>query len=516
MNWTLKYRPKQVKDLNLTKVKQQLLQFMSDGYIPSTLLFAGPKGTGKTSSSRLVAAVLNEPRNEPLVDQVYFHHQKPMHSFVEPDLKLKMITNILSGQSYIVNEIDAASHRGIEDIRALKERVFLPPVEGKMSVFILDEVHMLTTPAFNALLKLLEEPPNHAVFILATTEPEKIPATVTSRCQVLRFRRAQSQEIMTALNQITRKEKLKVDSTSLNLIAQLADGSFRDAVKYLELATVNHQVKIDQIEKLIGRSMELEAKEFLSLILAKNEANLTHFFQNLREQNANEKIFLTAFVNLIYQQLLISIRSNSKKSLINKTIALFLLKQFNCFALLNGMIPFLGIELRALEIIEKSQKKSNHQAKPQSPTSKIDSLTPAQKPLKQPTKLAASPKIQITQLGDGNELIKQWDKFLKLVEVRNSTIAALLRSANPAKGNKGKIILYVYYRFHQEQLTNPKIVNLIQEVLSHLSLGFIQFEFVLKATKTKSITTNRSIALSPASVNQTQPQLAQAAAEALM
>ncbi len=521
MNWTLKYRPKQIKALNLEVIRKQLLQFMHDGYIPTTLLFAGPKGTGKTSSSRLVAAVLNEPKNEQLVDQVYFQHKNATKSLVEPDLKLKMINNILTGQSYIVNEIDAASHRGIDHIRELKERVFLPPVEGKMSVFILDEVHMLTTPAFNALLKILEEPPDHAIFILATTEPEKIPATVISRCQVLRFRQAQDEEIIDVLSRIAKKEKLETTKPALSLIAHLAEGSFRDAIKYLELATIDHQLKIDQIEKLVGKSMEAEAKHFLELILRKNQLDLTAFFQNLRNQNANEKVFLTAFVHLLYQQLLLNIQSSSKKTLINKTVALYLLNHFNSFALLNQVMPFLGIELKALEIIEKSQKKG--------PRSKQSTILSKKKPQTTdiPVITAQTNKTDLIQkkplktekivLGDGNELIKQWDKFLKLVEARNSTIAALLRSANPAQGDKGQLILYVYYRFHQEQLSNPKIVHLIQEVLSHLSLGFIQFKFVLKAAKPKvNSLSDQPIDLAHQALGQKSVQLAQVAAKALM
>ncbi len=308
MNWTLKYRPDQVKKLHLTETRKQLLKFLKDGFIPQVLLFAGPKGTGKTSSSRLVAAVLNEAKNKPLIQAVYFKKEKPKKPLVEPNQKDPLIQKILTGKSYVVQEIDAASYRGIDDVRELKNRAFTPPVEGLMNIFILDEVHMLTTPAFNALLKLLEEPPDHAVFILATTEPEKIPETVTSRCQVLRFRKASKAELVQALTQVAQAEKIKADKKALELLADLADGSFRDAIKYLELSVKDRQLDLEKVQTVLGSSLKDEAKLFLNLVINKNASGITNLFNNLREKQADEKVFHKAFVRLLYDYLTLEIK----------------------------------------------------------------------------------------------------------------------------------------------------------------------------------------------------------------
>ncbi|MBU0576226.1 AAA family ATPase, partial [Patescibacteria group bacterium] len=209
MSWQRIYRPKTIQGLHLTNVRETLQQLMDKGQIPQVLLFAGPKGTGKTSLARIIGAMLNDPANEKVVDYQFFNGSKPKNNkYVEPDFELNFNDRIYRGKSFIVQEMDAASNRGIDDIRELKERVALPPQDGKMTVYILDEAHMLTSAAFNALLKLLEEPPVHAVFILATTEFHKIPETIKSRCSVIHFRKADHEELKQALRGVLEAEKI--------------------------------------------------------------------------------------------------------------------------------------------------------------------------------------------------------------------------------------------------------------------------------------------------------------------
>src|SRR5579859_2130216 len=190
MSWYRQYRPITLAGLHLVSVRETLQQLLGSGQFPHALLFAGPKGTGKTSAARIVGAILNDPANAEFVQSVFFggkKKSKAVVNFQEPNSSDPIVQQIQRGTSYVVIELDAASHRGIDDIRQLKERVHLPPAEGLIALYILDEAHMLTTEAFNALLKLLEEPPPHAVFILATTELHKIPETIISRCAVVQL-----------------------------------------------------------------------------------------------------------------------------------------------------------------------------------------------------------------------------------------------------------------------------------------------------------------------------------------
>jgi len=157
MAWHRKHRPQLVSELHLASVRTALEKLMASKNFPQVFLFAGPKGTGKTSTSRILGAMLNDPLNADVVDAFFF--KKPLkkaRSLQNPDIKSDFSRRVYEGNSFVVQEMDAASNRGIDDIRALKERVMLPPQEGKVTVYILDEAHMLTTEAFNALLKLLE------------------------------------------------------------------------------------------------------------------------------------------------------------------------------------------------------------------------------------------------------------------------------------------------------------------------------------------------------------------------
>jgi DNA polymerase-3 subunit gamma/tau len=206
--------------------------------IAHAYLFSGPRGTGKTSTAKILAKSLN-----------CIHGPTP-----EPCNVCANCESINSGTSMDVFEIDAASNRGIDEIRELRETVKFAPVDGQYKVYIIDEVHMLTTEAFNALLKTLEEPPAHVVFILATTEAHKIPATIHSRCQRYDFRRIGAVEIEGRLAAVVKHEGLSVASDALKLIASHADGGLRDALSILDQCTTmeNGIITADKVRQLLG------------------------------------------------------------------------------------------------------------------------------------------------------------------------------------------------------------------------------------------------------------------------
>ena len=199
-------------------IRTTLKNALASGKIAHAYLFTGPRGTGKTSTAKILAKSLN-----------CVNGPTP-----EPCNKCPSCDKITSGISMDVLEIDAASNRGIDEIRDLRETVKFAPVDGRFKVYIIDEVHMLTTEAFNALLKTLEEPPGHVVFILATTEPHKIPATIHSRCQRYDFRRISQAEIESRLSDVAAGSGLEVEADALKLIAAHADGGMRDALSILD------------------------------------------------------------------------------------------------------------------------------------------------------------------------------------------------------------------------------------------------------------------------------------------
>src|SRR6266480_4765989 len=204
-----KYRPQCIDDLDSSTVRETLHAVLQKN-IPHAFLFTGPKGLGKTSTARIIAKVVN--------------CEKRKKGLIEPCNECDQCVAITSGTNVDILEIDAASNRGIDEIRELKEKIRLAPVSAQKKVYIIDEVHMLTTEAFNALLKTLEEPPEHAMFILCTTEQAKVPETIVSRCFHIAFKKATDEELVRSFKRIVSGEKLKADDEALMAIARMADG----------------------------------------------------------------------------------------------------------------------------------------------------------------------------------------------------------------------------------------------------------------------------------------------------
>ena len=234
-----KWRPQLFEEIvGQHHVTRTLKNALSLGKIAHAYLFAGPRGTGKTSTARIMAKALNcEKGITP-----------------SPCNQCSSCVEIASGESLDVLEIDGASNRGIDEVRELREQVNFSPIKGRFKVYIIDEVHMLTHPAFNALLKTLEEPPSHVVFIFATTEPEKVPPTILSRCQRFDFRKIGLKDIVSRLSQIAEKEKIRVSLPALRLIAEASENSMRDAEKILDqLTSYSPQgIKEDDVIGLMG------------------------------------------------------------------------------------------------------------------------------------------------------------------------------------------------------------------------------------------------------------------------
>ena len=245
-------------------------------------LFTGPRGTGKTSIAKILAKTINCEQLE---------NEQPCNKCVS-------CTQINNKQSIDIIEIDAASNNGVDEIRELKSKVNLVPSLGKYKVYIIDEVHMLTTGAFNALLKTLEEPPEHIIFILATTEPHKIPATILSRCQRFDFKKIHENDIHARLKYIADLEKIEIDAESLMEISRLADGGLRDALSLLDqvIAYTSDKVTIEDVHEINGTLTPMQLKNFIEYLTNNDIQNL---FQLLDQYDQGGKNFVKLSEELI-------------------------------------------------------------------------------------------------------------------------------------------------------------------------------------------------------------------------
>ena len=287
MTLYLKYRPRNLGELDLRDVGESLEKILSKKSIPHAFLFAGPKGTGKTSAARILAKIVNCESKKP------------------PCGKCDQCVSIDKGNNLDVVEMDAASHRGIDDVRILRDAVKLTPVSAKKKIYIIDEAHMLTTEASNALLKTLEEPPEHVIFILATTNPEKLIDTIRSRTTYIPFRKAKPDEIVRSLKRVVAGEKIKIDADTLSIIAEASDGSFRDAIKILEqLVAEEKELSKDFLEEFLFKKKAFDLDTFITLLVKKDVKSLVEEIGKLGVKGVSVETFLEALLKKLRISLL--------------------------------------------------------------------------------------------------------------------------------------------------------------------------------------------------------------------
>ncbi len=299
-----KYRPKSFNELVGQKhVSQTLSNAIKLNRIAHSYLFAGLRGTGKTTAARIMAKELNQSD----------------------------VSKISSGSDLDVIELDGASNRGIDEIRDLKESVKYPPVSGKYKIYIIDEVHMLTNEAFNALLKTLEEPPSYVVFILATTDPFKLPTTILSRSQRFEFRSLSKTEIHQHLKFVLAEEGLKSDEESLNAISVHSGGSMRDALSLLDqvIAFSNGDIELSLVEEMLGSISQESLMEILLNIYNGKIKEVIDQFNSLKESGISFSNFISTFNTLVCNSINYLITNSNKKFFSDDLISLLDASSFN-------------------------------------------------------------------------------------------------------------------------------------------------------------------------------------------
>ena len=291
-----KYRPKDLEEVvGQNEIKKVLASSVKNGTITHAYLFSGPRGTGKTTMAKILSKMVN------------CEHPVDGNACNKCDSCL----NVLNSSDVI--EIDAASNNGVDEIRNLREKATLVPTSSKYKVYIIDEVHMLTTQAFNALLKTLEEPPKHVIFILATTEYYKIPLTISSRCQKFQFNKISIDNIVDRLKTISELEKIEIDDNALYEIAKISDGGMRDSINFLDqLRSFNNHITIDDVYDVCG-NISIDEMTNLLMFLRNNEAEkITSFFEKMNNDGKNYNKFFEDFICFLKDAILYKNNVNEK------------------------------------------------------------------------------------------------------------------------------------------------------------------------------------------------------------
>jgi len=521
-------------------ITQTLANALATDRVAHAYLFCGPRGTGKTSTGRILAKAVNCQTN----------------GKGEPCNTCQICTAINEGRDLDLVEIDAASNTGVDDIRKLRENVNYSPDMARYKVYIIDEVHMLSTSAFNALLKTLEEPPAHVIFILATTEIHKIPATILSRCQRFDFRRISLSGIIGKLERICQTEGIKTDQQSLGLIAKAATGSLRDAENLLERLTISHSsnITLQNVQELLGITGDQRAGEMAKHILNKDVTAGISTINNIASEGLDLRQFTKEIVEYLRGILMIKVGSEETldldkpaieemKQIANQSSAEEILEAIKLFGQVNlrpetqSTIP---LELAIVEFslpkaapakAEKAATKPEPVAKKQSTPKPAETKQPqpkaetpivsAEKPVeptpateattKEPVEVTpiAEPAIKeetpvqkappasddatAIPLSERNLAFFQqhWKSVVQNLKGVGSTgnMDALLRSAcDPIALEDNTIVLGFYYPFHKEKIEDPKYRRFVEEAISKVFGAEYKVRCVLTPRKQKKKT----------------------------
>ena len=506
-----KWRPKSLSEVfGQEVITKTLRQAVARERIAHAYLFCGTRGTGKTSTARILAKAINclSPQDG------------------EPDNECHICVGINEARSLDLIEIDAASNRGIDDIRDLSDKVRFSPNESRYKIYIIDEVHMLTEPAFNALLKTLEEPPAHAVFILATTEAHKVPLTIISRCQRYDFRRIPIDQMVAKLAYISEQEGIEVSDEALHLVARIANGGLRDAENLLEQVVVSYGSPIseDDVRQMLGLGGDEIALELVRHIIGKSVKDGIVTVNNATEQGTDLRQLLRGTLEYLRALLLIKTGAGANFGYSDE-----IMSRLNTLAadapmehLIRALKVFAGVNMRRdaastlpleLAVVESAtepepvivagappayaatqQAAPARQAPPaRPPAPQQDYRQPPRQAYQQPAATTAPTEAPGARTASGDDLpdepaarlAQQWNMIandLRFVGTRLK-LGAMLRSAKEREVSGHTIILKYPSRSNverlQQELDNPESKRALDDAIAKAMGSMFQVEVAL-------------------------------------
>jgi DNA polymerase-3 subunit gamma/tau len=490
-----KYRPQDFDEVvGQEAIVRTLKNAITSDQVRQAYLFAGPRGTGKTSLARILAKGLNCV-------------QGPTPT---PDKVCNPCVTIASGTSLDVIEMDAASQRGIDDIREIRERVVLQPAEGRYKVYILDEAHQLTDAAWNALLKLIEEPPPHLVFVFCTTDLSKVLPTVRSRCQTFVFARPRLPELVRLLRRVADGEGIQVPDQALALVARGARGSFRDAVSTLDqlASATENEITVQSVLQLLGAVEEEALFRLCDLVVDRDTAGALTFVEELSEQGQDLGRLVVDLLEHLRHLMLVQhmgevpdtlpvteearerLRAQANQLGEASVIRLVDLLAVAVEDMRQGGDPRLPLELALVKVTRPGADLSREslsyrleqlETRGHVPTTPVLGSDPQTSPEQAPVEavaMAPPPSLELEQLQEA------WQRtIVPAVEERSIPAASVLREAHPAElaGDTLTVEFPASASFHRQLAEEPKNATLLADALyevtgRHLGVAFAEGE----------------------------------------